>query len=102
MFKPLHIRRWAFDVELFLIANELNVPVAEIPINYQDQDDSKLNVVTDSIQMARDFLLIKIFYVLRLWKKSHTDKIWEAFLPSSPESSPKRERSQTPKRPKRE
>lgn len=102
MFKPLHIRRWAFDVELFVIANEMGIPYAEVPINYCDQEDSKLNVVTDSMQMARDFILIKLFYVLKLWRRGHTDKLWESFIPSSPESSPKKPTSRSPGRAKRE
>jgi len=100
MFRTLHIRRWAFDVELFVIANEKGVPYVEIPINYQDQDESKLNVVTDSMQMARDYILIKLFYVLKLWKRSHTDKIWETFLPSADDSP--RTRGASPRKTKRE
>ena len=87
-------------MELFVIANEKGVPYVEIPINYQDQDESKLNVVTDSMQMARDYILIKLFYVLKLWKRSHTDKIWEAFLPSTDESP--RTRNTSPRKTKRE
>ena len=96
----MHIRRWAFDVELFVIANIKHIPYAEVPHNYKDQEDSKLNVVTDSIQMARDYILIKLFYVLGLWKKDHTDKIWETFLPESEESP--RTRASSPRKPKRE
>lgn len=105
MFRTMHIRRWAFDVELFMIANEKKIPYAEVWHNYQDQDDSKLNVVTDSIQMARDFLLIRIFYLLKLWKRTHTDKIWETFLPSTTtdeNDSPKRTGSSSPRKTKRE
>ena len=36
--------------------------------------------------MARDYILIKLFYVLGLWRKDHTDKIWETFLPEVDES----------------
>ncbi len=100
MFRTLHIRRWAFDVELFVIANEKGVPYVEIPINYQDQDESKLNVVTDSMQMARDYILIKLFYVTKLWRRSHTDKIWETYLPATDESP--RTRGASPRKPKRE
>lgn len=100
MFKTLHIRRWAFDVELFVIANEKGIPYAEVLHNYVHQEDSKLNVVTDSIQMARDYILIKLFYVLGFWKKTHTDKIWQKFLPEEDESP--RTRASSPRKPKRE
>ena len=102
MFKTLHIRRWAFDVELFLIANEIGVPYVEIPITYVDQDEIEAQC-GDRLhaQMARDYILIKLFYVLKLWRKDHTDKVWEAFRPSSsPEKSLSPTRS--PKRAKRD
>jgi len=48
----------------------LQVPIAEIPVNWHDVEGSKLNIVEDSIKMARDFLLVRILYVLRMWKYS--------------------------------
>ena len=89
-----------FWCQLFVIANEKGIPYAEVPHNYKDQEDSKLNVVTDSIQMARDYILIKLFYVLGLWRKDHTDKIWETFLPET-DISP-RTRASSPRKPKRD
>jgi len=34
----LHLERWAFDVELFMIANHHKVPYAAIPVNWHDVD----------------------------------------------------------------
>ena len=36
-------------------------------MNWHEVDGSKLNVISASITMARDFVLVKVFYVLRLW-----------------------------------
>lgn len=58
------------------------IPYCEIPISYTDQEDSKLNIVTDTIQMARDYLLIRLLYIFGLWTKDHSDNIWEAFIPT--------------------
>jgi dolichyl-phosphate beta-glucosyltransferase len=46
------------------------MPAAEIPVNWHDVEGSKLNIVQDSIKMARDFLLVRLLYILRLWKYS--------------------------------
>lgn len=85
---------------MFVIANYIGIPYCEVPVKWADKEGSKLNVVTDSIQMARDYILIRLLYILRLWKVSDTDQIWEAYLPSSTETSDRR--SQSPKKPKRE
>jgi dolichyl-phosphate beta-glucosyltransferase len=68
LFPTLHLERWAFDVELFIIANYRKIPAVEIPVNWQDVEGSKLNVVSASLMMARDYLLVRICYLLGLWK----------------------------------
>jgi dolichyl-phosphate beta-glucosyltransferase len=78
----MHIRRWAFDVEIFIIANQLNIPYAGVPISWHDVEGSKLNVVSDTLQMTRDYLLIRLLYLLALWRTRDCDKVWESFLPS--------------------
>ena len=49
------------------MANYQNIPVAEVPVNWHDVDGSKLNVVTASITMARDYILVKFLYVIGIW-----------------------------------
>jgi len=56
-----------------MIAKRLNVPYAEEPVNWVDVDGSHLNVIEASITMARDFLLVRIYYLLGLW--SYSDDI---------------------------
>lgn len=68
LFLPLHIERWAFDVELFIIANYRRIPTLEVPVKWQEIDGSKLNVVSASFMMGRDYLLVRIFYLLGLWR----------------------------------
>ena len=78
----MHIRRWAFDVEMFLMANILNIPYAELSIRWHDVEGSKLNIISDSIQIARDYIAIKLLFLFGLWKVTDTDTIWEQFRPS--------------------
>eukprot|EP01016_Furgasonia_blochmanni_P056622 TRINITY_DN968_c0_g1_i2.p1 TRINITY_DN968_c0_g1~~TRINITY_DN968_c0_g1_i2.p1 ORF type:complete len:305 (+),score=104.14 TRINITY_DN968_c0_g1_i2:184-1098(+) len=68
IFYPIHLERWAFDVEIFILANHFNIPYAEVPVNWRDVEGSHLNVITASITMARDFVLVRLLYLLGLWK----------------------------------
>lgn len=45
---------FAFDVEILFIAKRLSLSIAELPINWTAQPDSKVNLVTDSIKMLWD------------------------------------------------
>lgn len=73
LFSVLHIERWAFDIELFVLSSIFNIQIGEVPVEWKDVDGSKLNVIEASLNMFRDVLMIKLLYVLRLWKK--TDRV---------------------------
>jgi len=68
LFTCLHVERWAFDVELLYIAQCLGVPVAEVPVNWQEIDGSKMVPIFSWIQMGKDLLLIRLRYVISAWK----------------------------------
>lgn len=67
MFPTQHLERWAFDIELLYLCNAKGIPVQEMPVRWHDVDGSHLNVVSDSLQMARDMLMVKSLYTLKLW-----------------------------------
>ena len=50
---------WAFDVELLYIARHHGYNLTEIPIDWYFNDDSKINVLRDSMRMFLDLLLIR-------------------------------------------
>jgi dolichyl-phosphate beta-glucosyltransferase len=54
----------------------LKAPFAEVPVNWHDVEGSHLNVVTASITMARDFLLVRILYLVGLWKFNDDIGLW--------------------------
>lgn len=72
-FTNLHVERWAFDVELLLIAEKLSIPVAEVAVNWTEVDGSKVVPVFTWLQMGRDILLIWLHYFLGLWKIKELD-----------------------------
>jgi len=70
IFPAQHLATWIFDVELLLLAKQLRIPVAEVPIDWHEVAGSKLNVVTASLQMLRDLLIVRANLLLGRWKAS--------------------------------
>lgn len=68
LFPPLHIERWAFDVELLYLAEKLGIPMHEIAVEWREIQGSKLNVVDASLTMLRELVLIRLCYASGLWK----------------------------------
>lgn len=68
IFPAQHLPTWIFDVELLLLAKQLRIPVAEVPIQWHEVAGSKLNVVTASLQMLRDLLIVRANHLLGRWK----------------------------------
>ncbi|KAG0163448.1 dolichyl-phosphate beta-glucosyltransferase [Apophysomyces sp. BC1034] len=68
VFPNMHVERWIFDIECLMIAQSQNVPITEVQVNWHEIDGSKVNLMMDSVQMARDLLLIRLNYILGLWK----------------------------------
>ncbi len=67
-FKSLHIERWAFDVELLKIAEIIGIPTAEVAVQWQEIDGSKLNPISASIQMFKDLFLLWLRYAVGAWR----------------------------------
>jgi dolichyl-phosphate beta-glucosyltransferase len=64
--RPLFIRQkikgFAFDVELLYLAKALSISVSEVPVNWVNQEGSKVNIITDSIRMFKDILKIRLLH----------------------------------------
>ncbi|TFK80592.1 glycosyltransferase family 2 protein [Polyporus arcularius HHB13444] len=72
IFPHQHLATWIFDVELLLLAKELRMPVAEVPIEWHEVGGSKLNVFADSLQMLRDLLVLRANLLLGRWTVPRT------------------------------
>ncbi|KAI8985627.1 Alg5-prov protein [Trametes punicea] len=68
IFPYQHLATWIFDVELLLLAKQLEMPVAEVPIEWHEVSGSKLHVFADSLQMLRDLLILRANLLLGRWK----------------------------------
>jgi dolichyl-phosphate beta-glucosyltransferase len=72
VFPAMHTRRWAFDIEMIVIAESLGIPIKEVPVNWREVEGSKLivtklDIVTTSLTMARDIIAIRLAYLLGYW-----------------------------------
>ncbi|GAA6027220.1 hypothetical protein JCM8097_002497 [Rhodosporidiobolus ruineniae] len=68
LYPSLHSPGWIFDCELLLLALRCGVPVREVGVKWHEVEGSKLDVVTDSIRMARDLLVIRGNYLTGRWR----------------------------------
>ncbi|KAF8930166.1 dolichyl-phosphate beta-glucosyltransferase [Haplosporangium gracile] len=68
IFPNMHVEGWVFDIEVLMIAQQLRIPIVEVPVAWQEIDGSKVSLMRDSIQMALDLLIIRMNYILGVWK----------------------------------
>jgi len=69
-FVSIHLDRWAFDVELLYVAQQLGMPIGEVAVNWQEIDGSKLSPLEAALQMGRDLVRINLLYTFGLWEIS--------------------------------
>ncbi|KAG8904101.1 dolichyl-phosphate beta-glucosyltransferase [Tulasnella sp. 403] len=74
LFESLHIHGWIFDVELLLLAQILGIPVVEVPIEWHEIEGSKMSLLRDAINMAKDVVLLRANYTIGRWKPVSTAK----------------------------
>jgi dolichyl-phosphate beta-glucosyltransferase len=53
---------FSFDVEILMIAQRAGIAILEIPINWNNVEGSKVNLLYDSIKMLRDVIYFKILH----------------------------------------
>jgi dolichyl-phosphate beta-glucosyltransferase len=50
----------------------MHIPISEVPVHWTEIPGSKFNVLKDLITMARDVSLVRILYMLTVWKLTDT------------------------------
>ena len=58
IFNALDVLGWAHDVEVLYRFHNAAIPIVEMPLSWKNEDDSKVNVITDSIKMFLEILKI--------------------------------------------
>ncbi|KAH3903502.1 dolichyl-phosphate beta-glucosyltransferase SCDLUD_001143 [Saccharomycodes ludwigii] len=64
----LRTERWIFDVEILILALRKKIVVFEIPISWHEVGGSKVDLARDSINMAIDLVVIRLAYLLGIYK----------------------------------
>lgn len=59
IFKKQRIKGFCFDVEILHLAKNAGYKIREVPITWNNSEDSKVNVITDPVKMLIDLLKIR-------------------------------------------
>jgi dolichyl-phosphate beta-glucosyltransferase len=59
VFRRARIKRFAFDVEALVLARELGLSIAEVPIRWMNEPNSRVAIVRDSTRMLVDLARIR-------------------------------------------
>ena len=63
----MHVQGWIFDIEMFVLAFKNKIPVEEVPVTWHEVEGSKMELVSASVQMLVQLLMIRLNYLLGLW-----------------------------------
>jgi dolichyl-phosphate beta-glucosyltransferase len=71
VFRVARVDRFSYDVEILMLARRRGIGIAEIPVIWRNSPQSKVNFVTDSIQMLGDILRMVIRERTGGYRESH-------------------------------
>lgn len=66
----MHSEGWIFDVEMLMLAEFAGIPVAEVPVDWREVGGSKLNVIRDSLGMAWGLAVLRVSWLVGVYKRS--------------------------------
>jgi dolichyl-phosphate beta-glucosyltransferase len=59
IFSRMRMSGFSFDVEVLLMAQRRGFRIDEVPVNWTHRDGSKVNLMTDSLRMLRDVVVMR-------------------------------------------
>ncbi|KAI4121703.1 MAG: hypothetical protein LQ338_006215 [Usnochroma carphineum] len=66
----MHSESWIFDVEMLMLAEAAQIPVAEVPIGWHEVPGSKLNVLWDSLNMAWGLFVLRAAWAMGVYRRT--------------------------------
>ncbi|MEX2284960.1 MAG: dolichyl-phosphate beta-glucosyltransferase [Gemmatimonadota bacterium] len=78
LFSRMRINGFSFDVEVLLMAKLRGHRVSEVPVNWTHQPGSRVNLVTDSLRMARDLFIIRAYALRGTYDHPHVRPLTES------------------------
>jgi dolichyl-phosphate beta-glucosyltransferase len=70
IFPLLTVDQWAFDVEALLVARKMGYRIAEVPVTWVNEENSKVNVARDFVRTLLDLGRIRLYWSLRSPRRS--------------------------------
>jgi dolichyl-phosphate beta-glucosyltransferase len=61
---------WIFDVEMLMLAEATQIPIAEVPVGWKEVAGSKLHIIWASIDMALGLVIIRGAWMFGIWQRS--------------------------------
>ncbi len=55
----LRVHRFAWDVELLMLARRMGAGIAEVPVEWHHRDDSRVAIVRDGVEMLKSVLILR-------------------------------------------
>lgn len=77
LFSRMRTNGFSFDVEVLFMAQRCGYGVAEVPVNWTHQPGSKVNLVLDSMRMARDLFIIRANALRGLYDQPHLTPLFQ-------------------------
>ncbi|KAG7663303.1 ALG5 [[Candida] subhashii] len=78
IFPHLHNEKWIFDFEVLLLGEYQSMRRKEIPVNWQEMDGSKIDLARDSIEMAKDLIVTRLAYMMKIYKLDECGQLKKA------------------------
>jgi dolichyl-phosphate beta-glucosyltransferase len=75
VFSRQTLNGFAFDVEILYIAQKLGLSIVEVPVNWVNQEGSKVHIIPDSLRMLWDILRIRWLHRNEDWRKPSVEGI---------------------------
>ncbi|KZF22912.1 glycosyltransferase family 2 protein [Xylona heveae TC161] len=66
----MHSEGWIFDVEMLMLAESANIPMAEVAVCWKEIKGSKLNVIWDSLGMAWGLAVLRAAWGVGVYRRS--------------------------------
>ncbi|OAP56814.1 hypothetical protein AYL99_08926 [Fonsecaea erecta] len=65
----MHMEGWIFDVEMLMLAEFADIPVAEVAVGWREVTGSKLNLVRDSLGMAWGLAILRLCWGTGIFRR---------------------------------
>ncbi|KAF2434425.1 dolichyl-phosphate beta-glucosyltransferase [Tothia fuscella] len=65
----MHSEGWIFDIEMLMLTESAQIPMAEVPVGWKEVKGSKLNVIWDSLGMAWGLAVLRAAWMVGVYRR---------------------------------